>query len=330
MASDVFALDIDEDAEGDALPFPDRLESDVTVLHFALPSPLTAALAEAPGKKVIIYHNITPPEFFRGYDDELVRISTAGTAELATLANVCDLALGDSEFNRLELEELGFERTGVLPILMDFEPFQPLQPFQNAEHGPVSVMEEILSAGRANFLFVGRVYPNKRFEDLARLAFFYKKYISEDFRFILVGKAGRMERYQQSVQALADKWGLVPSEFLFTGHVSFEDLLACYRCSDVFVSMSEHEGFSVPLVESMVTELPIMAFSAGAVPDTLGDAGIQFNEKRYEELAEMAHLLTFDESLREAVIQSERIRSERFRPERVEAELLGYVEEVCS
>ena len=330
MASDVFALDIDEDAEGDALPFPDRLESDVTVLHFALPSPLTAALAEAPGKKVIIYHNITPPEFFRGYDDELVRISTAGTAELATLANVCDLALGDSEFNRLELEELGFERTGVLPILMDFEPFQPLQPFQNAEHGPVSVMEEILSDGRANFLFVGRVYPNKRFEDLARLAFFYKKYISEDFRFILVGKAGRMERYQQSVQALADKWGLVPSEFLFTGHVSFEDLLACYRCSDVFVSMSEHEGFSVPLVESMVTELPIMAFSAGAVPDTLGDAGIQFNEKRYEELAEMAHLLTFDESLREAVIQSERIRSERFRPERVEAELLGYVEEVCS
>ena len=330
MASDVFALDIDEDAEGDALPFPDRLESDVTVLHFALPSPLTAALAEAPGKKVIIYHNITPPEFFRGYDNELVRISTAGTAELATLANVCDLALGDSEFNRLELEELGFERTGVLPILMDFEPFQPLQPFQNAEHGPVSVMEEILSDGRANFLFVGRVYPNKRFEDLARLAFFYKKYISEDFRFILVGKAGRMERYQQSVQALADKWGLVPSEFLFTGHVSFEDLLACYRCSDVFVSMSEHEGFSVPLVESMVTELPIMAFSAGAVPDTLGGAGIQFNEKRYEELAEMAHLLTFDESLREAVIQSERTRSERFRPERVEAELLGYVEEVCS
>ena len=324
MASDVFALDIDEDAEGDALPFPDRLESDVTVLHFALPSPLTAALAEAPGKKVIIYHNITPPEFFRGYDDELVRISTAGTAELATLANVCDLALGDSEFNRLELEELGFERTGVLPILMDFEPFQ------NAEHGPVSVMEEILSDGRANFLFVGRVYPNKRFEDLARLAFFYKKYISEDFRFILVGKAGRMERYQQSVQALADRWGLVPSEFLFTGHVSFEDLLACYRCSDVFVSMSEHEGFSVPLVESMVTELPIMAFSAGAVPDTLGGAGIQFNEKRYEELAEMAHLLTFDESLREAVIQSERTRSERFRPERVEAELLGYVEEVCS
>jgi len=322
MTSDVFALDIDEDAQGDALPFPDKPESDVTLLHFAIPSPLTAALAEAPGKKIVIYHNITPAEFFRGYDDELVRISTAGRAELATLADVCDLALGDSEFNRLELEELGFERTGVLPILMDFEPFQ------NGEPGPV--MEEILSDGRANFLFVGRVYPNKRFEDLARLAYFYKKYISEDFRFILVGKAGRMERYQQSVQALADRWGLVPSEFLFTGHVSFEDLLACYRCSDVFVSMSEHEGFSVPLIESMITELPIMAFSAGAVPDTLGGAGIQFNEKRYEELAEMAHLLTFDESLREAVIQSERTRSERFRPERVEAELLGYVEEVCS
>ena len=112
--------------------------------------------------------------------------------------------------------------------------------------------------------------------------------------------------------------------------MSFDDLLACYRTSDVFISMSEHEGFAVPLVESMVTELPIMAYAAGAVPDTLGDAGIQFQEKRYEELAEMAHLLMNEESLREAVLQSQRMRSERFRPERVEADLLGYVEEVCS
>lgn len=322
MESDVFALHVDEDLEGEVLLFSDRPRSDVTILHFALPSPLTVALSEAPGKKVLIYHNITPSRFFVGYDDELVRIAEAGTRELVSLAETVDLALGDSEFNREELENFGFSRTGVLPILMGFD--------ELIDGDASPVMEKILSDGRANFLFVGRVYPNKRFEDLARLAFFYKKYVTENFRFILVGKAGRMERYQQSVQALADEWGLRPSEFLFTGHVSFDDLVACYRCSDVFISMSEHEGFAVPLVEAMLMEVPIMAHAVTAVPDTLGRAGIQFRDKRYEELAEMAHLLTLDTNLKEAVIQSERERVERFHPRRVAADLLGYVEEVIS
>lgn len=322
MESDVFSLHVDDDVVGEVHAFDRRPESDVTILHFALPSPLTRALIDAPGKKVIIYHNITPSRFFVDYDPELVRIAEAGTRELVSLSDAVDVALGDSEYNRQELENLGFGRTGVLPILMDFDEY--------VDGEPSIVLEEMLNDGRANFLFVGRVYPNKRFEDLARLAFFYKKYVSEDFRFILVGKAGRMEHYQQSVQALADEWGLRPSEFLFTGHVSFEDLLACYRCADVFISMSEHEGFGVPLVESMLMDLPVMAYAAAAVPDTLGSAGVQFREKRYEELAEMAHLLTVDESFREAVIESERERVERFRPSRVEADLLGYVEEVSA
>jgi glycosyltransferase involved in cell wall biosynthesis len=322
MDSDVAALHVDDELTGEVIDFSDRASADVTILHFALPSPLTAALTGTPGKKVLIYHNMTPSRFFVGYDDELVRIAEAGTRELVSLNDEVDLALGDSEFNREELDNLGFPRTGVLPILMNFDELTGTT--------PNPVMEEMLSDGRANFLFVGRVYPNKRFEDLARLAFFYKKYVSEDFRFILVGKAGRMERYQQSVQALADTWGLRPSEFLFIGHVSFEDLLACYRCSDVFISMSEHEGFAVPLVESMLMDLPVMAYAATAVPDTLGGAGIQFREKRYEELAEMALLLTSDTNLRAAVIRSERVRVERFHPDRVKADLLGYVEEVCS
>ena len=322
MESDVFALHVDDELTGEVFEFSERRQNDVSILHFALPSPLTEALVEASGKKVLLYHNITPSRFFVNYDDELVRIAEAGTRELVSLSDAVDLALGDSEYNREELENLGFARTGVLPILMDFDDY--------LEGTPGPVMEEMLDDGRANFLFVGRVYPNKRFEDLARLAFFYKKYVSEDFRFILVGKAGRMERYQQSVQALADKWGLRPSEFMFTGHVSFQDLLACYRCSDVFISMSEHEGFGVPLVESMLMELPVLAYAAGAVPDTLGGAGIQFREKRYEELAEMAHLLTVDEEMRNAVIESEQVRLERFHPHRVETDLLGYLEEVSS
>jgi glycosyltransferase involved in cell wall biosynthesis len=320
--SEIYALDIDEEAEGEVLPWTERRESDVLLFHFALPSPLTSAFAKSEAKRVLLYHNITPPEFFRGYDDELVSIAAHGRRELSSLAPACDLALGDSEFNRKELESFGFERTGVLPILLEFAPYR------DAEPSPV--VSRMFEDGRPNFLFVGRVFPNKRFEDLARLAFFYKKYVSEDFRFLLVGKAGRMERYQQSVQALADRWGLRSSEFLFTGHVSFEDLVACYRAADLFISMSEHEGFAVPLVESMLFEVPILAFAAGAVPDTLGEAGIQFHEKNYEELAEMAHLLSTEDDLRDRVVASGRRRLERFAPERVETELLGFIEEVCA
>jgi glycosyltransferase involved in cell wall biosynthesis len=320
--SEIYALDIDEEAEGDVLPFPERRESDVVILHFALPSPLTSAFAESKAKRVLVYHNITPAEFFRGYDDELVRIAAHGRRELSTLARACDLALGDSEFNRRELEALGFARTSVLPILVDFAPYRETEP------GPV--VSRLLGDGRPNFLFVGRVFPNKRFEDLARLAFFYKKYVSEDFRFVLVGKAGRMERYQQAVQALADRWGLRSSEFLFTGHLSFEDLVACYRAADVFISMSEHEGFAVPLLESMLLEVPILAFAAGATPDTLGEAGILFHEKNYEELAEMTLLLSTEDDLRQRVVESGKRRLQRFEPERVSSELLGFIEEVCA
>ena len=323
-ASEIYALDIDEEVRGEVLPFeihPEAGPDDVTILHFALPSPLTQALAAIGGKKLLVYHNITPPRYFVGIDEELTRIAWKGREELLSLSGIVDLALGDSEFNRIELEAAGFERTGVLPILMEFDRYR---------EEPNPVLLEMLDDGRSNVLFVGRVFPNKRFEDLVRLAFFYKKYVSENFRFLLVGRSGRMARYQQAVESMAEHWGLRPSELLFTGHLPWDDLLACYAAADLFVSMSEHEGFGVPLVESMLLEVPVMAYRAGAVADTLGEAGVLFQEKNYEELAEMTHLLMTDRNLAEAVVAGQRRRVERFRPERVEAELIAHLEELCS
>ena len=167
---------------------------------------------------------------------------------------------------------MGFRRTGVLPILLDFDHYLTGESNE--------VIREMLDDDRMNFLFVGRIVPNKKFEDLLRFAFFFKKYISENFRMILVGKAGRLEAYQQVLQALADRWGLRPQELMFTGHIGWDELLAIYESTDVFVSMSEHEGFAVPLVECMLKRVPIMAYAAGAVPDTLGGSGVLFHEKK--------------------------------------------------
>lgn len=318
--ADVYALELDPDLEGDGLRFEDWSPggaSDVVVLHYALPSPLTAALREHRGCRVLLHHNITPARYFLGWDAEMVRICTLGREELGTLAPCVDLGLADSEFNRLELEALGFRRTGVLPIYLDFRRYRE-------PAGPV--LRRMLEDGRTNLLFVGRLAPNKRPEDLIRLTSYWKRFVSPEVRLVLVGKTPRHRAYFDALQALAYEERFTPEEVLFLGHVSHEDLLACYSTASVFVSMSEHEGFGVPLVESMLMRVPVLAYSAAAVPYTLAGAGVQFTEKRIPEVAEIAHALCADDRLRGEVLAGQDRRLAAFAPDAVERALRGYVD----
>jgi glycosyltransferase involved in cell wall biosynthesis len=320
FAADVYALELDDDLVGDGRSWADWRPGgpgDVVILHYALPSPLTAALRQHPGRRVLLHHNITPPEFFAGYDDEMVRICTLGRTELSGLAPHVELGLADSEFNRLELEAAGFRRTGVLPIYLDFARYgQP----------PSPVLARMLRDGSANVLFVGRLSPNKRHEDLIRLVSYWKQFIAPDVRLLLVGKLPQRNGYYDALQRLMYEEALTPADVVFTGHVSHADLLACYASAGVFVSMSEHEGFGVPLVEAMLMGVPVLAFRAAAVPHTLGEAGIQFDQKAIPEVAELAHRLATDQALRRAVIAGQRRRLPAFAPAAVEAALRSYLE----
>jgi glycosyltransferase involved in cell wall biosynthesis len=318
--ADVYALELDEDLEGDGRSYgqwraggPD----DVVILHYALPSPLSAALEAHRGRRVLLHHNITPPEFFVGHDPELARICAIGQVEFRRLAPHVDLGLADSEFNRRELEEAGFARTGVLPIFLDFARYR---------ERPNPVLRRMLDDGRTNLLFVGRVTPNKRQEDLVRLASYWRRFISPDVRLLLVGKLPRRRSYYDALQSFFYEEGFTPAEVVFTGHVDHAELLACYAEADVFVSTSAHEGFGVPLVEAMLMDVPVLAYRTSAVPDTLGDAGVQFTAQRVDEVAEMAQQLVTDAVLREAVLSGQRRRLPAFAPETVEASLKAYVE----
>jgi len=113
---------------------------------------------------------------------------------------------------------------------------------------------------------------------------------------------------------------------MFLGHVDHDDLLACYASAHVFVSMSEHEGFGVPFVESMLMRVPVLAYSAAAVPHTLGGAGVQFDRKDLAEVGEIAHRLATDEALRSAVLAGQDRRLPAFAPQTVESALRGYLE----
>ncbi|MEW5983938.1 MAG: glycosyltransferase [Acidobacteriota bacterium] len=318
--SDLFALTIDEDMREEARPFSDPAarEADVTIFHFALPSPMTEAFAGLRAAKVLQYHNITPARFFAPYDPGLFRLAAIGRRELASLAGRIDLALGDSEYNRQELEAFGFTETAVFPIAVDVD--------RIARSGRVPVLEKLLDDGLTNFLFVGRMVPNKRIEDIIRLAEHYKRYVDAYYRFIFVGRFEGVPRYYHQIRELLRRLGWLPDRFLFTGAVPDAELATYYRASSVYISMSEHEGFSVPLVEAMAADLPILAYSCTAIPDTLGGAGVEFAPKDFEYAAELLAVLAFDDRTRARVIEGQRRRLTHFTGTRIEDELGRLVE----
>ncbi|HSK11086.1 MAG TPA: glycosyltransferase [Vicinamibacterales bacterium] len=318
--SDLYALTIDEELRDAVRPFsdPGARAGDATIFHFALPSPMTEAFAALPRGRVLQYHNITPARFFAGYDAGLFRLAALGRSELATLAGRTDLALGDSEYNRRELERLGFTNTGVMPIAID------TGRITGAPRRPA--LERILSDGLPNYLFVGRIVPNKKIEDYIRLAEQYKRYVSIDYRFVFVGRYDGIPSYEAAVRALIVRYDLPPDRFVFTGPVPDEDLAAYYRTATAYVSLSEHEGFCVPLLEAMAADVPVLAYAAAAVPDTLGGAGLQFFPKDLEYAAELLGVLTFDDAVRGAVIEGQRARLRAFGDQRIARELRAMVE----
>lgn len=315
IASDLYALTIDDDLRGDVLPFadPGAGAGDATIFHFALPSPMTERFAGLRGRRVLQYHNITPAHFFAPYDPPLARLASLGRSELASLAGRVDLALGDSDFNRLELECLGFERTGVMPIAVD------LDRITAAPRRPA--LEETLDDELTNILFVGRMAPNKRVEDHIRLAEYYKRYVDGECRFIFVGRYDLVPRYHAMVRALIVTYRMLPERFVFTGPVPDEDLATFYRMADVYVSLSEHEGFCVPLVEAMAADVPVLAYASTVIPETLGGAGVQFAPKDLEHAAELLGMLVYDDSVRERVLEGQRRRVAEFGADRIEREV---------
>jgi glycosyltransferase involved in cell wall biosynthesis len=318
--SEIFALTIDDVLLGDVLPFSDPAarRGDITMFHYALPSPMTQAFANLPHGRVMQYHNVTPASYFAPYSPGLFRLASLARAELASLVGRVDLALGVSEFNRSELESMGFTPTGILPLAVDLA--RVTQPVVRP------ALSKILSGDdMINFLFVGRIAPNKKIEDHLKLAEHYKRYVDSYYRFIFVGKYDAVPEYYAAIRAMMAQYRLLNERFVFTGPVPDEDLAVYYRHAAVYISLSEHEGFCAPLLEAMAADVPILAYSAAAVPETLGGSGIQFAPKDMEYAAELLGILTFDDAVRASVIAGQRERLAAFSDARIESALSSVV-----
>lgn len=293
---------------------------DLLIYHYSIFSPNLDLYTRSRNHKIVIYHNITPPEFFHGYDRVLERDCRLGRAALSRLRD-CDLGLGDSDFNRRDLVSVGVpeERTAVLPLFLDLG-------LLRGAHRNQALYEEIRGNGKVNLLSVSRIVPNKAFEDLFKIAYIYREAINPAVHLWIVGRQ-LVRPYYDYLMALAQRLGMSDT-VTFTDRVALGDLCAFYSAADVYISASRHEGFGAPLLESMLFDVPALAYASTAVPDTLGPAGVLYSHVDYPVVAEMAHLLATDQGLRQPIIARQRQRLADFAPERVEAQLRRILERV--
>jgi glycosyltransferase involved in cell wall biosynthesis len=289
----------------------------IAIYHYSIGAEIQNYVKNIPDKKIMIYHNITPHFYFEDFNPRLTQLLREGREGLRDFLYVPLLCLAVSEYNLQELKALGYKRVAVLPIIHDFSKFQ--------RHPNISILDRY-SDGVTNILYVGRVVPNKKHEDLIKTFYFYHKYINPNSRLLLVGSYQGMEQYFFALQNLIERLSL--DQIIFTGRVDLADLIAYYRTSQIFLSLSEHEGFGVPFLEAMFFKLPIVAFKSTGVPYTLGDAGILVREKQYEELAELIALILSDGDLRNKIIEKQSLRLKDFSKEKILSLFKGYIEDV--
>lgn len=291
----------------------------ILIHHFSIGSRASRIAYALPDRMVLVYHNITPPEYFVDVHPLLVRQCYRGRRELSAYAERCDLALGDSEFNRLELAAMGFPRTAVLPVVPGFS---------HLDTPPDSRVVDEFDDELTNVIFVGRVIPNKRIDDVIRLFHAYQLLFNRRSRLLLVGSFSGFDRYHAMLTGLVARLGTRNVRFL--GHVSNAELAAAYGVADVFLCASEHEGFCVPIVEAFHEGIPVLAHAATAVPATMDGAGVLYDRKDPAHVAALIDQVVTNRALREAIVAGQDAALERLRARDFPRTLLGFVEQVAS
>ena len=309
--TDIYAENIDKRlpaGSGQSIEKLKGLKSDDIILyHKSTGTDLTFKIDNFKCRRIMVYHNITPPEFFRPYSTAATALTEYGYKGVEFLRDKVEYCLADSGYNRGELLKMGYKcPIDVRPILIRFEDYK---------QAPDEETLKKYKDGKTNLVFVGRIAPNKKQEDVIRAFYCYKR-INPESRLILVGSYSGMENYYNRLVKYAAALGL-SDDVVFTGHIKFSAILAFYRAADVFVCMSQHEGFCVPLVEAMFFDVPIVAYDTSAISDTLGGSGFLTDDNDPVFTAAVIDRIVRDKALREEIISGQRRRLEDFSYEHI-------------
>jgi len=276
------------------------------LVHISMGNDSLDLVATLPQQQIVDYHNITPARYFAGVNEHARRYSEIGRRQLAEYAKHAVLGIADSEYNRKELEQLGYAKTAVVPILVDWSAF---------DAAPDAAVARRLADERTSILVVGQLLPQKALHDVIPA---FARYREGDptARLYLVGSDRMSGDYTATLRADVAARGL-GDNVVFAGTVSPAELVAYYRGATALLTLSDHEGFCIPLLEAMRNDLPIVAHASTAIPDTLGDAGVLLNDKSPDAVAAALERVVRDASLRRGLIAKGQARFADFSEARV-------------
>lgn len=290
-------------------------EDDVILYHFSTGHPMNKMLERYNCHKIMQYHNVTPPRFFKDYNLDAYLSCKQGLEDLKNIKDQFEYVLADSEFNKKDLQEYGYNCSiDIMPILI---------PFEDYKKTPAENIVKKYKDGYVNILFTGRIVPNKKHEDLIEAFYYYKKYVNKKSRLILVGTTAGVDSYYNKLKKFVEELEL--EDVVFTGHIKFNEILAYYTVADIFLCMSEHEGFCVPLIEAMCFDLPVVARNTSAIGDTLGGASVLLEDNDPLITAKMIEYVMNDEDLRKQIIHNQRVRLKDFQSDVITKRFISYI-----
>ncbi len=295
------------------MPEPD--ENDIVIYHFSSQCGMFERVKLLKCKIILRYHNITPPEFFHSYDSQAEKATSIGLKQAAELKDYVNYCLPVSEFNKNDLIAMGYTcPMTVIPILIQFSDY---------EQAPSQKVIEQYGDGRTNVLFVGRMAPNKKVEDVITCFAEYKKTYDSTARLFLVGSFNEDDKYYRMLCEHIKKIGV--TDVIFPGHIPFNEILAYYSMANVFLCLSEHEGFCVPLVEAMYFHIPVIAYDSSAVSSTLGGSGVLVDNKSPANVAAQLNKTVSDKSFAQQLVDAQNARLLDFDNELITQKLLNFV-----
>jgi glycosyltransferase involved in cell wall biosynthesis len=321
--SEIYALAVHESLEDrvqliEELRGPSRRDG-FLLYQFSAVSGLADWLIGRREALALDYHNITPPELFRPWSRGMALSLVAAQVQVAQLAPRCAVGICDSWFNAADLRTRGFRSTTVAPILLDVDSFDA-----TPDTATMAAQARSRRPGSSHWLFVGAVAPHKAQHRLVQALAVHRAVYDPGARLSIVGR-GTSRRYLDALHGLVGALGLRDAVDL-PGAVSHEELVAYYRSADVFVSLSQHEGFCVPLLEAMHHGLPVIAYGAGAVPETIGDGGLVLDSAEAHTVAAAVHAVASNDDTRAVLVSAGRARLEHFSLARTRAVMADVVQ----
>jgi L-malate glycosyltransferase len=282
-------------------------DGDILLYQMAIGSNVADFLVQRHERLVVNHHNLTPAWFIEPWEPGVSYGTSWGEVQLRELASRTELAIPVSAFNERDLVGAGYARTAIAPVLVDYEAMAA-----EVDAGLVERLCEKKQEGGPDWLFVGRVSPHKCQHDIVKAFAAYRRVYDPRARLWLVGSSSS-DTYVDALQRFITALGLEEA-ITITGGLSMAGLEAHYRTADVFVCLSDHEGFCTPLIEAMRHEIPVVAFASSAIPETMGSppAGVLLSAKTPALAAAGVHRLLDDQGVRGAAIAAGRKRAEHF------------------